>query len=334
MRIPGVKTAKTLCRWLQARVLGGAIILGYHRVANVSMDEYEICITPQHFEEHMDVLRKFAQPIGLSKLVQHLKEGSLPAKSVAVTFDDGYADNLYQAKPILEKYQIPATVFVCTGDVGKEFWWDELARLVMSSRQDPRALRLQVGESSFQWDQPNISSDAKSLTDVSLRRKFLHSLYHYLLLLDVNERENAMNKIRDWSPLSFDESSYHRAMNYTELLKLAEGGLVDLGAHTVTHPMLPRLAIERQKQEIILSKQDLETLLGRQVVGFAYPNGRATDDTRRIVQEAGFAYACTSLRDMVRPGCDSYELTRFWQEDVDGEKFMQNLSLWMTMHAN
>jgi peptidoglycan/xylan/chitin deacetylase (PgdA/CDA1 family) len=334
MRIPGVKTAKTFSRWLQARVLGGAIILGYHRVANVSLDEYDVCITPQHFEEHMDVVRKFTHPISLSKLVQHLKVGSLPAKSVAVTFDDGYADTLYQAKPVLEKYQIPATVFVCTGYAGKEFWWDELARLVMSSRQDPRALRLRGGESSFQWNQPIVSSDAKSPKDASLRRKFRHSLYHFLLQLDVDERDNAMKMIRDWSALSFDKSSNHRAMNCAELLKLAEGGLVDLGAHTVTHPMLPRLAIERQKQEIILSKQDLETLLGRQVAGFAYPNGRATDDTRRIVKEAGFAYACTSLRDVVRPGGDSYELTRFWQEDVDGDKFMQNLSLWMTMQGN
>ena len=64
-------------------------------------------------------------------------------------------------------------------------------------------------------------------------------------------------------------------------------------------------------------------------MGFAYPNGRATTDAKRIVQEAGFAFACTSLHDVVRPGKDLYELTRFWQKDVDGDKFLQGLQRWM-----
>ena len=145
MRVPGVKTAKTFSRWVQARILGGALILGYHRVAHVTRDEYEVCVTPKHFAEQMEMVNKYAYPISLAKLVQYLKAGSLPPKSVAVTFDDGYADNLYEAKPILEKYQIPATVFVCTGYVGREFWWDELDRLVMSTQADLGALRLQIG---------------------------------------------------------------------------------------------------------------------------------------------------------------------------------------------
>ena len=95
--------------------------------------------------------------------------------------------------------------------------------------------------------------------------------------------------------------------------------------------MLPHLSYERQKDEIVSGKRDLEELLGRQVAGFAYPNGRATVDTKHIVYEAGFAYACTSLHDVVRPGSDLYALTRFWQMDVGGEQFMQGLNLWMKM---
>ena len=64
-------------------------------------------------------------------------------------------------------------------------------------------------------------------------------------------------------------------------------------------------------------------------MGFAYPNGQATTDAKRIVQEAGFAFACTSLQDLVRPENDLYELTRFWQKDVDGDRFLRGLSLWM-----
>jgi peptidoglycan/xylan/chitin deacetylase (PgdA/CDA1 family) len=334
MRIPGLKTAKAFSRWLQARVLGGAIILGYHRIANVPQDGYEVCVTPEHFEEHMEAISRYAHPISLSNLVQHLKRGSLPSRSVAVTFDDGYADNLYLAKPILEKYEIPATVFVCTGYMGKEFWWDELERLVMSSKADPCALRFQVGESLFQWDQPTLSPDSGNPEDVSLRRQFRHVLYHFLLSLDIDDQNNALDMIRSWSGLLFDETSTHRAMDHAELLQLTQGGLVELGAHTRNHLMLPQLPLERQRDEIVSGKRDLEEWLDRPVEGFAYPNGRASDYARTVVRDAGFAYACTSLRDMIRPGCDAYELTRFWQQDVDGEKFMRNLNMWMGTQRN
>ena len=70
-------------------------------------------------------------------------------------------------------------------------------------------------------------------------------------------------------------------------------------------------------------------MLGKRVDGFAYPNGMATNDAKRIVREAGFAFACTSLHDVVRPASDLHELTRFWQKDVDGERFLQVLRLWM-----
>lgn len=329
MKIPGLKTAKNLSRWLRARILGGALILGYHRIASTSGDVYEVCVSPEHFDEHLDILRKYTQPISLSRLVQNLKEGSLPPKSVAITFDDGYADNLYFAKPLLEKYEIPATVFVCTGYAGREFWWDELERLVMSSRADLHTFHLEMGKSRFQWNQPAVSRDAKSPGDVSLRRQFRHELYLYLLDLDIDDQNKALEMIRNWSGVSSDGTSPLRALDHAELLRLGQGGLVELGAHTRNHLMLPRLPLGRQRDEIVSGKQDLETLLGQPVDGFAYPNGRSTEDAKRFVREAGFAYACTSLHDVVGTGSDLHELTRFWQGDVGGDKFMRNLKLWM-----
>ena len=324
MRIPGVKTAKHVSRWVQARILGGALILGYHRVANVTRDEYEVCVTSKHFAEQMEALSKFAQPICLSELVQCLKADSLPPKAVAVTFDDGYADNLYEAKPILEKYAVPATIFVCTGYAGREFWWDELDRLVMSSGSELGALRLKVGEKSFVWSQPDMSPEA----GLESRRKFRHALYHFLLGSDVEEQSQAMDIIRTWSGVASNETTA-RTMTHDEIAQLAAGGLIEVGAHTRYHPMLPQLSLKRQREEIITNKHELEGILGRRVDGFAYPNGRATDDAKRIVREAGFAYACTSLHDVVRPASDLHELTRFWQKDVNGEIFLQRLRLWM-----
>jgi hypothetical protein len=77
----------------------------------------------------------------------------------------------------------------------------------------------------------------------------------------------------------------------------------------------------------------LEALLSEKIAGFSYPNGRATADAKGLVREMGFTYACTSLHDVVRPGSDVYELTRFWQKDVDGDQFLQGLRLWMKMSS-
>ena len=325
MKIPGLKKVKTFSRWVQARLLGGALILGYHRVAEVKRDEYEVCVTPDYFAEQMQALRKYAHPIRLVEIVQCLKVGGLPPRSVAVTFDDGYADNLYEAKPVLEKYEIPATVFVCSGYQGEEFWWDELARLVIASEADVGALRLGVGEKSFGWDQSERSTEA----GFDVRKKVRQALYHFLLALDVEEQNRAMAAIRNWSGVSSSDALPARSMSHAELLRLAEGELIEIGAHTRFHPMLPQLSLERQEDEIVTSKHELEEILGRKVDGFAYPNGRATLQAKRIVSQAGFVYACTSLQDMVRPTSDLHALTRFWQKDVDGERFLHGLNLWM-----
>jgi peptidoglycan/xylan/chitin deacetylase (PgdA/CDA1 family) len=324
MRIPGIKTAKSFSRWLQARFLGGALILGYHRIERLAQDEYEVCVTPQHFAEQMEILSKHAHPVSLRELVKGLKEGSVQPGSVAVTFDDGYVQNLYQAKPILEKYAIPAIVFVCTGYAGKEFWWDELVRLVASTEADMDALCLKAGGTRFVWNQ----ASGRPAAAPNARRMFRQALYRFLLTLDVEEQNHAMNTIRSWSEVAPIETT-ERAMTCDELIRIVDHGLIELGAHTRHHPMLPQLSPGRQRQEIISSKRDLEILLNRQVHGFAYPNGGETDDTKRFVREAGFSFACTSLQDVVRHAHDLHALPRFWQRDVNGEKFLQALHLWM-----
>ena len=330
MKLSGAKTAKKVSRWLRARILGGALILGYHRISLVEDDFYEVCVSPENFAGHMEALRKYAHPISLSKLVKSLQQNVLPPRSVAVTFDDGYLDNLDVAKPLLEKYDIPATVFICTGYMGKEFWWDELGRLVTGSQTDLRTLHLQAGGRRFEWHETNVSSEERQPV---LRHECRRALYQFLLSLDVEDQNHAMGLIRSWSEASTPGISTPRAMSEKELLQLVDGGLIEVGAHTRHHPMLPQLSFERQREEIQSSKKDLETLLSQKIAGFSYPNGRATVDAKRLVREMGFNYACTSLHDVVRPGNDVYELTRFWQKDLDGDQFLRDLRLWMKISS-
>lgn len=328
MRIPGVKTVRLISRRLRARVYYGALILAYHRIADVEHDLRKMCVTPDHFEEHLQALKKHANPISLSTLVQGLKQETVPTKSVVVTFDDGYADNLNQAKPLLEKYEIPATVFVTSGYLGQEFWWDELERLIITSNAPADALRTFVVEKKFSWQLSGLRGQADLSRPGATPRDLIDSLYHLLLSSDGQDREYIMNAVRNWARSAPSASPAARALNAEELVRLSEGGLIEIGAHTRTHPFLPCLSVQAQEREIVSSKNDLEDILQQRVLGFAYPNGASTLEARTIVHEAGFEYACCSFPDIVRPGCDVQQLPRFWQEDVDGDKFMKGLRAW------
>jgi len=111
------------------------VILMYHRIANEAVDPWRLAVSPARFEEQLKVLRRTRHPLTLVDFVRRFKDGSLPAHAVALTFDDGYADNLLAAKPRLAAADVPATVFLATGyiDRPEEFWWDELARLLSTN---------------------------------------------------------------------------------------------------------------------------------------------------------------------------------------------------------
>ena len=105
----------------------------YHRVADQPIDPWGNAVSPAHFKEHLEVLVRTRRPLALPDFVRNVVAGTLPANAVALTFDDGYADNLVAAKPRLAAAGVPATVFLATGYLGRtgEFWWDELARLIL-----------------------------------------------------------------------------------------------------------------------------------------------------------------------------------------------------------
>src|SRR5215212_8407591 len=95
--------------WPRKRAGRTALILMYHRVAKSSTDPFSTAVTPHHFAEHLEVLREYFHPVRLKQLPRELSVYNFPQPPVAVTFDDGYADNLYNAKPLLERFAIPAT---------------------------------------------------------------------------------------------------------------------------------------------------------------------------------------------------------------------------------
>src|SRR5262249_15981713 len=125
MKINGLHRWRQAAQQFRNRFDCKALILMYHGVAEVGSDAWSLFVTPQHFAEDLEVLRKHGRPMRLRRLAQAFGNVSLASRSVVVTFDDGYANNLHNARPLLERYDIPATVFLTTGYLGREyeFWW-------------------------------------------------------------------------------------------------------------------------------------------------------------------------------------------------------------------
>jgi peptidoglycan/xylan/chitin deacetylase (PgdA/CDA1 family) len=322
MRIPGLKTFRKTSLWLKNKIFPGALILGYHRIAKVDNDSFYNCISPNHFAQQMEVLKNYAHPMSMDDLVACLRTGNLPPKTVCVTIDDGYADVLFNAKPILEKYKIPATVFVVTGNLGGEFWWDELERYILSAPEDAGWLRLSKGKLDYEWDfnDPNPTKRASQITSIA----------SLLRPLDEASRRQLLSKIKEWgSNNDLGELPLARSMTPTELVSLIDGGLIQIGSHTITHPVLAELSEQERRHEISKSKRDLGEILTKPVHGFSYPNGSFTKGDPELVSQSGYQYACMSQNGVVRSNSNRFTFPRFWIPDWDGPTFERWLLRWL-----
>ena len=338
----GLKRLRRAAGWPEVRSQSKALVLCYHRINEACADP-RLCVTPSRFAEHLEVLRQYARPIRLQQLSQALLEESLPDRSVVLTFDDGYADNLYNAKPLLAHYDIPATVFVITGYIGhqREFWWDELDGLFLRPGSLPETLNLSVNYDTYHWqlDEAGDCSEETSRRQRRWRpgeesRSSYHSLYKALwkLLrsLAEGERQRALQDLRRWAVTKEVVRSSYRPLSSEEVVALDQGGLVEIGAHTVTHPALRKLPPDLQQDEILGSKTRLEEILNRPVTSFSYPYGNLSVQTADIVRETGFSCACSTRADVVRPSSERFQLPRVEVQDWDGEQFAEQLSRWLS----
>jgi peptidoglycan/xylan/chitin deacetylase (PgdA/CDA1 family) len=323
---------------------GKVLILLYHRVAKLDSDPWALAVNPRRFAEHLEVLRQHARPMQLRELSQGLRDGNLSDRSVVITFDDGYADNLHNAKPLLERHDIPATVFVASGYVGRkrEFWWDELDRLLLRPGTLPERVQLSVNGNTYRWE----LSEAAHYTVEDFRRHRgwrawnknptpRHQLYASLCKLlrpiSEEERRQKLREVRRWTLGVPARRSNHRPLSREEVERLHQGRLVEVGAHTITHPILSALPSDSQAHEIRKNKARLEKILDRSVSSFAYPYGKPYDYTAQtidIVRQAGFTCACASFAGLVRRSSDRFQLPRVSVRNWNGDRLAQQLSKW------
>jgi peptidoglycan/xylan/chitin deacetylase (PgdA/CDA1 family) len=307
----------------------------YHRIGDLQFDPQLLRVTLQHFDEHLEILCRYANPISLQELSSALQKDKIPHHGVVITFDDGYIDNLQYAKPLLEHHDIPATIFVTAGQIGcqNEFWWDELDRLLLLPGKLPSMLRLNINGSEHYWDTREATDyteeeyqhyqdwHIEQTYDPSPRHRFYRSIYHLLHPLNGTERQGMIQELRTWANQDSRCRPSHRTLGMDEVSQLAEGGLIEIGAHTMTHPVLADLPVSVQRQEIIQSKACLEEILNHPVTSFSYPHGSYAHKTISLVKEAGFNSACSSDPAVISRGADTFRLPRFSMRDWNGEEF-------------
>lgn len=334
MRRPKIGDLRAVARRAWRAITSAAVILNYHRIVDLESDPWGMAVSPKHFSEHLEVIQRLGWAVRLEDLVKAHHSGRIPKRSIVLTFDDGYLDSLQNAKPELERLGIPATFYVTAGrfTAKREYWWDELENLLLRPGTLPSVLdlairgerqRFDLGEgavySHVDWDSDRSARiwEARPGTRLS----FYEQVHRALRPLQHSEQQAALDAIASWAGVTPSVRSTHQTLTADEVLQLASGTLVEIGAHTLTHMDLAKCDPELQEAEISGGKRSLEALLGRPVGSFAYPFGVFGPESSTIVCKAGFQNACTTAAMSMRRSSDRYLLPRMGVLDCNGEIF-------------
>jgi peptidoglycan/xylan/chitin deacetylase (PgdA/CDA1 family) len=269
-------------------------ILTFHRV-NDDGDPFLPALPTRVFEGWVAHLARHYQVFTVESLVDRAEQGTVPDNAIALTFDDGYRDNLTHAAPILARYRLPATIYLSSGFIGTGEipWFDRVAIAIKATDR----VRLSLGDEA-----------ALPLSSAAERLQAVDAALGYLKRLPDHERRVKLDRLvvdlggkpreeRKTDMLSWDDVHALRGLGFS------------IGAHTVSHPILSRVGAEQAWTEIHDSKVAIERALGAAVRGFAYPNGGAgdyTESTVELVRRAGFDHAVTTCR-----GLNSVRTPRF-----------------------
>lgn len=329
-------------RQIQITAPVGAVLM-YHRVAELESDPWSLSVTPQNFAAHLEVLKKHCWVMPLEDLNEAHQKKQLRDASVAITFDDGYADNLLNAKPLLERSKLPATMFIASGciDRPREFWWDELEKAILLPDQLPERLTLTSNGQTQTWELGNsvyygpLERQCDRGIDPwhaapNTRLGFYFGVWKFLWSLPAAEQERLCDEVMAWAGVDSKVRESHRTMTVEELRCLDSGDYVKVGAHTINHPHLPDHPIRVQQHEIEQSKQTLEQYLGRSITTFSYPYGGFTKETLNVIEQAGFSCACSTVQEVVWWRSDRFQLPRFDVKNWDGETFEKHLLAWLS----
>jgi peptidoglycan/xylan/chitin deacetylase (PgdA/CDA1 family) len=274
-------------------------ILSWHRV-NDDNDPFFPALPTEVFERQMAFVARTYSVLPLEDLVDRMARNRVPRNALAITFDDGYRDNLTHAAPVLARHGLHATVFLATGAVasGEPLWFDRLALTFKRAR-------------ATAWSAP--WGETMPLGTTAERLAALGRAQSHLKRLGEDDRLLAVDELFITLDCAEDRSALKNLMLSWDDVHALVGLGFDIGGHTVSHPILSRLSPERARAEIAGCRAMIQAACGRAPRAFAYPNGRRDDyspEVVRVVREAGFTCAVTTEFGVNTAATPPYELRR------------------------
>ncbi len=293
------------------------VVLVYHRVVDVEPDPFSLAVAPDRFESHVDAVRRRATIVPLAEV------GRRAEPTVAITFDDGYADTAEIAAPILRDRDAPSTLFVTTSALvgDDEFWWDRLGHLLLD--RPPRCDAIVI-------DVPGCRLHVDVRTSDGARRA-VKVLSHRLRRRPPEEIDAVLDDVAAQVGAEPAPCDLHRHVDAGQLTELARGALVEIGAHTHSHSMLTALPHERRRAELEEPRRTLAAVLGHPVASCAYPfGGREAYDaaTARLARTVGYERACINEGGLVGRRTDPYRIPRHEVYDWPADEFASRLDGW------
>ncbi|MCC6710502.1 MAG: polysaccharide deacetylase family protein [Gammaproteobacteria bacterium] len=304
-----IRLALTTAGALQRRL---SIVL-FHRVLSAPdallPDEPDIV----RFAEQISWLRDCFRILPLTDAAARLAAGTLPARALCITFDDGYRDNADNALPVLQDLGVPATFFVTTRYLAGGMMWND--RVVEAVRHWPEAhTHLDISMHGLQ--SPALAMGRKAVMEnVLLQMKYL----------DYGVRETLADELlaRSAAP------ARRMMMNESEIRTLHAAGM-EIGGHTVSHPILCKLPASEARREIADNKSTLEQIIGAPLTSFAYPNGKPQRDYGAehvaMLRERGYRYALTTSAGAANRSTSLLQLPRFTPWDRDATRYLARMA--------
>lgn len=289
--LAGVKVLKYLAR-------NHPRILMYHRIrATPEGDGIHVDI----FRQQMEVLARDFNVIALNDLLKLAhKNEPLPQHAVVITFDDGYEDCYLNAHPVLQALSLPATVFVTTGFVSNETWlWPDKIKYMLSTSEIDNLFVPEINQTLM------LKSD-----------KLLawHAVADYCLTIPDKQMKLFINELAIKLGVSLPVSApeLFKALSWDQVKEMSANG-IDIGSHSVTHPVMTKLELAELRSELSDSKQAIEQMLDKPITGFCFPNGLRediNDEVQREIKRAGYQYALAAFPSL-NPLSDRWAIGRY-----------------------
>ncbi len=316
----------------------------YHHIANLPSDVWDIAVSPENFEQQLSSLKQRGNVISLDDMVALLKDDALTQDLIAITFDDGYLDNLSTAVPLLTKYDLPATFFITSKQEGNgHFWWDELEHLFLFTEKLPAFFKMNIADNIIDIDLQHEVQISKTLitahakwnaceeSPLTKRAALFYQVWEKIKPLSASQQQTYLQQIRAWAGTTMPLGSAYSIMSSEQITSLSKDSLFTIGAHTETHIALGFQDYETQKKEIAHNQVYLNNVTANNINLLAYPYGNYNAVTQKIAAECSFNAAFTTEEGPVLTVAEPFKLGRFKVENVNGKTFNKKVNQWLTM---